>query len=203
LPLRSIILALGLFAIGCDDLSEFKTAPGQVFRGEVIGSDSDPSASSFIRKGFPSHTRLELHYDPSSNEVIEPGDAGASARPRGPGRVDTYTCPDGQASCATSDRTPGPFANAPLQAIDSLAHDPLSQYTFPGGGRLRNDIVGVRFSSPTEQGDVGRDALLFVSLMDSGKIELRAIAPGVLNDDGETERLPALFGVFILNRAGP
>jgi hypothetical protein len=202
-PLRTIIVALGLFAIGCDDLSEFKTAPGQVFRGEVIGSDSDPNASSFIRKGFASHTQLELRYDPSSNEVIEPGDAGANGRKRGPGRVDTYTCPSGQASCDASDHTPGPFNDTPLQAIDSLAHDPLSQYTFPGGGRLRNDIVGARFSSSTEQGDVGRDALLFISLMDNGRIEVRAVAPGVLNDDGETERLSALFGVFILSRAGP
>jgi hypothetical protein len=201
-PVRIVLYALGLTLLGagCDDLREFKTAPGQVFRGEVIGSDSDPNASSFIRKGFASHTQLELHFDPSASEVVEPGDGGSSQRRRGPGRIDTFVCPDGRGDCDASDRTPGPFSNTPLLAIDSLAHDPLSQYTFPGGGRLRNDIAGARFVSSTDQGDLGRDALVFISLMESGNIELRAVAPAVLADDGESERVPALFGVFVLKR---
>ena len=76
----------------------------------------------------------------------------------------------------------------------------MSQYTFPGGGRLRNYIFGLRFASDSDRGSVPRDAMIFVSLMESDQIEVRAIASSVLADDGLTERLPALFGVFSLQR---
>ena len=185
---------VGLF--GCDDLSEFKTGRGTVFRGEVVGSDNDPEQSSFIRKGFPSHTRMDLQFDPSS-----PGIQDDPAEGPAPGRVHTYTCP-GRRECEPDDAEPGAFDRERLEPIENLTHDSLSEYTFPGGGRLRNYMFSIRFESQIEGADtpVKRNAMLFISLMDSGKIEVRAIAPSVLAADGETEQLPALFGVFVLER---
>jgi hypothetical protein len=204
LRFRTSIAALCLFTLcfGCEDLREFKTGPDDIFRGEVVGSDTDGLTGSFIRKGFLSHTMLELRFNPNASGVTVPDDAGrVRERQRSvPGTVHTYVCPDGRAQCDDAERVDGPFSHTQLLPIESLAHDPLSQYTFPGGGRLRNDIYGLRFSSENEQGRVGRDALVFLSLMESGKIELRALAPGVQGDDAETEILPSLFGVFILSR---
>jgi hypothetical protein len=200
--LRNTIRALWLCTLcyGCEDLSEFKTGPDDVFIGEVVGSDSEQSGDSFIRKGFASHTLLELRFNPNASGVPVT-DAGARSRRRAvPGMVHTYVCPAGKTTCSESERTPGPFDQALLLAIDGLAHDTLSQYSFPGGGRLHNYIFSVRFSGETAEGRVARDAMIFVSLMETGQIEVRAIAPSVLTEDGETERLPALFGVFVLRR---
>jgi hypothetical protein len=91
--------------------------------------------------------------------------------------------------------------DAPLVTIDALAHDPLSQFTFPGGGRLQNYIFGLRFEARSDSASVGRDATIFVSLMQNHRIELRAMAPSVPVGDGTEERLSALFGVFSLERA--
>lgn len=193
------LLALALLA-GCEDLSEFKTKPGEVFRGEVIGSDADPNVESFIRKGFVSHTLLELSFDP--NASAGSSDAGVVVAVTA-GAVDTYVCPDGASGCDERERSAGLFVHAPLINIAGLAHDPLSQYSFPGGGRLRNYIFGARFQSKDDGASSGtdRDATLFVSLMENGHMEVRAMAPPVLESDGMTERWPSLFGVFQLSRA--
>jgi hypothetical protein len=199
-PARAIaLIALTFASTACEDLREFKTHGNQVFRGEVVGSDADPSMESFVRKGFASHTLLELTFDPNATDVVGPNDAGDTPR-LSAGSVNTYTCPFGANKCAAEERTPGPFVNAPLITIDGLAHDPLSQYTFPGGGRLRNYIFGVRFVSEVNGRTTGRDALVFVSLMESGTVDVRAMAPAVLARDGVEERWPALFGVFSLTR---
>jgi hypothetical protein len=192
-----MIALLGFAAFGCDDLHEFKTTRGSVFRGDVVGSDSDPAQSSFIRQGFPSHTRMELEFDPDATGLAaEPDDRSAA-----PGRVHTYTCPANKSECDAREGTPGPFDRARLEPIENLTHDALSEYTFPGFGRLRNYIFSVRFETKPETGDaVRRNAMLFVSLMDTGKVELRAISPSVLSADGQNDQLSALFGVFILDR---
>ena len=189
-----MLLAAPLVALcACDDLSEFKTGRGTVFRGEVVGSDNVPEQSSFIRQGFPSHTRMDLQFDPYA--------AGLDEDPA-PGRVHTYACGRGSRDCQPDEGEPGAFDRARLEPIENLTHDSLSEYTFPGGGRLRNYMFGVRFESgvPDSDARVKRHAMLFVSLMDSGKIEVRAISPSVLAADGESEQLPALFGVFVLER---
>jgi hypothetical protein len=189
-----------LFASGCDDLSEFKTNPDVVFRGEVVGSDPDPTADSFIRKGFASHTWLDMKFNPQASGV-QVDDAGMQSQRRAvPGMLTTYVCPDGGSDCANDARVVGPFDHARLIQIDALAHDTLSQYTFPGGGRLRNYIFSLRFKSTVDEQTVARDAMIFVSLMETEQIEVRAIAASVLSDDGQSEILPALFGVFVLNR---
>lgn len=195
----SIVLWLFVFASGCDDLRQFRTGPDSVFRGEVVGSDTEAATDSFIRKGFPSHTWLEMRFNPNASGVVV-DDAGAQPIRAVPGMLNAYACPGGLGDCSDSDRTVGPFDHDRLLSIDSLAHDTLSQYTFPGGGRLRNYIFELRFVSGTDNGDVNRDAMIFVSLMESDQIEVRAIASSVLADDGVTERLPALFGIFALQR---
>lgn len=194
---RALTLSLALFA--CVDLREFKTQGREIYRGEVVGSDADPNMESFVRKGFASHTVLELTFDPSATDVVSPNQPGDTPR-SSPGTVNTYVCPFGAARCDQEQRTPGPFQNAPLISIDGLVHDPLSQYTFPGGGRLRNYIFGVRFLSEVNERSTGRDAMVFVSLMESGQIEVRVMAPAVLARDGVEERWPALFGIFSLQR---
>jgi hypothetical protein len=169
-PLRNIgliafVAQLGLAALGCDDLHQFKTTQGTVFRGEVVGSDSDPAQSSFIRTGFSSHTHMELEFDPDATGVNAELDAtmGQGA----PGRVHTFTC--AKRGCSSDSGTAGPFDHARLE--------------------------------PPENGAaIQRNAMLFLSLMETGKVEVRAISPSVLASDGQTERLPALFGVFVLDR---
>lgn len=201
MPRLSMFL-LSCFAIltGCEDLRDWKTSKNEVFRGEVIGSDASSEGDSFIRKGFVSHTWLELAFDPGSTDLIAQGELDAGTIRPAAGSVNTYVCPDGQAGCDESQRTAGPFVNAPLVPIDGLTHDPLSQFTFPGGGRLQNYIFGVRFRAERADRSYGRDATLFVSLMQNHRVEVRAMAPSVLGADGEEDFLPALFGVFSLER---
>lgn len=198
---RNVLVLAALLLAGCDDLDEFKTGRGTVFRGDVAGSDSAPEESSFIRKGFASHTRMELEFDPYATGLSLDGER---TRAAAPGRVHTYACGANQPDCAAQDGEAGPFDHARLEPIENLTHDSLSEYTFPGGGRLRNYIFGVRFESqPADAPDgapIQRNAMLFVSLMESGKIEVRAISSSVLAPDGESEHLPALFGVFVLDR---
>jgi hypothetical protein len=198
---RLTLCLLSVLLFACEDLRDWKTSPGQVFRGEVIGSDGSSKGDSFIRKGFVSHTWLELSFDPGSTDLSVQGEVDAGPIRPAAGQVDTYVCPDGSATCAESERTPGPFVNARLVPIDGLTHDPLSQLTFPGGGRLQNYIFGVRFRAQSDGRMLGRDATLVVSLMQNHRIELRAMASAVPGDDGEEERLPALFGVFSLERS--
>ena len=197
-----IPLSLLMFSLGCEDLDDFKTSRDQLYRGEVVGSDAQESMDSFIRRGFASHTQLELlHFNPNSTGVQFTDDAGSQPRRRaGAGVLHSYVCPGGDSSCPESERIAGPFQRAPLLAIDGLAHDTLSQYTFPGGGRLQNYIFSLRFTADTPEGSVARDATIFVSLMETGRVEVRALAPRVMSDDGNSERLPALFGVFVLRR---
>ena len=76
----------------------------------------------------------------------------------------------------------------------------MSQYDFPGGGRIKNYIFGARFRSEDASAPLGvaRHAMVFVSLMESARVEARVIAPSVLAEDGKSEAWPALFGVFML-----
>ena len=158
---RNVIRVLGIFVLlaGCDDLREFKTGPDQVFRGEVIGSDAEQLTESFIRKGFESHTLLELRFNPGASGLPVMNDGGSADGARSvPGTLHTYTCSDGRNSCSAEEGKVGPFDHAPLLTIEALAHDTLSQYTFPGGGRLQNYIFGARYSTQLERGAVVRDA---------------------------------------------
>jgi hypothetical protein len=195
-----VLVGVLLCATACEDLREWKTARNEVFRGEVIGNDADPDVDSFIRKGFASHTLLELTFDPYSSDVAASDAGDAMPRTVVAGTIDTYRCPDGGSTCNADERIAGPIVKSPLITIDALTHDPLSQYTFPGGGRLRNYMFGVHFTSVRGEQITGRDAMVFVSLMENGQVEVRAMAPSILARDANSERWPALFGVFPLRR---
>jgi len=162
---------------GCDDLSDFET-DGDVFRGQVIGTGSE-----VFRQGLSPGTFLELEFDPDRAEgrgdIDEP-----------PGHVHTYVCEDGNAGC--SEPEPGPIMRSALESFPILGHDVLSDYSFPGGGRLRNYIMSVRL---TEEG--AGSAMVFVSLMEHGGIEVRLLAPGA--EPG----VEGMFGVFPLSRQSP
>jgi hypothetical protein len=189
--LRAALLAC--IAYGCDELDEFRTAPGEVFHGQVIGGEMDGGVS-FVRSGFEPRTEMELTFDPRRASALD-----ARGDLRSPGEIHTYECPPDTDLCAQSEREPGHFERAPLEPIAELAHDALSEYDFPGGGRLRNYMFGARFRTPGEPAAALRDAMVFISLMENGRIEARVIAPSALDASG-SQVDPALFGVFALER---
>jgi hypothetical protein len=182
-------------ATGCDELADFRTGDDEVFHGEVIGSEGSSGTSSFILQGFHAETQMELTFDPSEAALAGTSEDGAADI----GTVRTYVCPSEETRCKGDDRESGHFDAAPLEPIASLAHDALSRYDFPGGGRLRNYMFGLRFDAADREGERSRHAMIFLSLMDNERVEARVIAPSVLDTDGETEIEPALFGVFVLS----
>jgi hypothetical protein len=184
-----------LFAVACDDLTEFRTAPDARYVGEVNGSDSDQSKPSFIREGFASHTQLSLTFDPdaAARFVADAGARGVMS----PGTIHTFVCPPADAHCKERKQPAAEFDHAELEPISNLTHDALSQYDFPGGGRLRNYMFFARTHATDEL--PSRPAMIFVSLMDDGRVEVRVIASSVVGESGETIA-PPLFGVFVLER---
>lgn len=174
-----IFLGLFLcFALGCDDLDDFRTGPDEVFKGTVAGGETGDEGS-FIRTGFAAGTRLELTFDPdfslqSDKEIL-------------PGSISTFE--------PGVDDDEEVFQETALDVISPLAHDALTQYTFPGGGRIRNYIFSALYSGGT------RSAFIFVSLMEDKDIEVRIIAPRV-ESACESDSAPyrELFGVFRLKR---
>jgi hypothetical protein len=185
----SSLLLLGVASLGCEDLGTFETGPGEAFRGQVIGNQRDGGAE-FIRQGFAAQTLMELTFDPAR--------ASDARRQRSAGTITTYRCRGGATECPRSEREPGHF-DSTLDPIDRLGNDALSQYDFPGGGRLRNYMFGSRFRTPGDASERLRDAMVFVSLMENGGIELRVIAQSLIDASG-AELYPPLFGVFVLER---
>lgn len=203
LPRRGLAPVLALCTLcACDELDGFRTRNGEVFHGEVIGSTTDPDAPSFIREGFVSHTEMDLTFDPSLATSPAPGRDDDQVQGAA-GTLDTYVCPPETDQCPKKDREPGPLQDAALMPIERLNHDALSQYDFPGGGRLRNYILGVHFDADVaDAGTLDRNALVFLSLMENGQVEVRVLAGSVRGPDG-SDQLPALFGVFVLDRHKP
>jgi hypothetical protein len=190
-----VVSSVAWLALGCDALEQFHTGKNDVFTGEVIGSDSQKSEPSFIRQGFDSHTEMDLTFDPAlASKYV------AGGKPMSPGTIDTYLCPSKVDFCRSNQRAPGHFQHSKLEQIVKLTQDALNQYDFPGGGRLRNYILVARFESQLNAAPLARSAMVFLSLMEDGKVEVRVISPSILDSDGETELLPALFGVFVLDR---
>jgi hypothetical protein len=190
-----LICSLALPALGCNELDNFRTRPHEVYSGDIVGSDTDQDKDSFIRQGFPSHTKLDLTFDPALASLSVPVDAGAGAPPS-PGTIHTFVCPPAHPDCSAKSGTSSLFVHADLEQIKDLNHDVLAQYDFPGGGRLRNYM----FFARTYTGTSARAPMVFVSLMDNDRVEVRVIGPSVLGSDGKTEIEPALFGLFLLKR---
>ncbi|MCB9600194.1 MAG: hypothetical protein H6721_01605 [Sandaracinus sp.] len=166
-----------LLALGCETLGAWSTDDDEIYRGVVVGNDEPDCATgscSFIRRGFAPRTTLELDLDPENAST--------------PGTLTTV------------DERCGPtFTNEPLRPIATLAHDALSQYDFPGGQRARNFIYAME---PTTGPLAGRDAMVFVSLMRDGDVEVRIVA-GDGADDCSPDDCAAFatgrcdfFGVF-------
>lgn len=159
-----VVLAVTL--VSCESLDAWRTDEGEVYRGVVVGNDEAtcPSGScSFIRRGFAPRTTLEVVFDPSDAS--------------NPGHLTTRDEPCG----ATFDREP-------LRPIAALAHDALSQYDFPGGQRARNFIYALE---PTTGPLAGRDAMVFLSLMRDGDVDVRVLA-----GDGADDCSPDDCGAF-------
>lgn len=186
------------WACACGGLDEFRTGSSEIFHGEVVGSEPEDDIPSFIRRGFEAHTAIEVTFDPALAATFTGLEGETATEP--PGTLHSYTCPPETDRCPEADRTQGHFDHTPLHPIPGLAHDALSQYDFPGGGRLKNYLFEVRFVSESDSVSFQRHAMTFLSLMDSGRMEARVVAPAVLDDDGETELYPALFGVFMLEK---
>jgi len=187
LRVAPVLVSCMLCGLGCDELDEFKTKPDEVFHGQVIGNDRD-GGTSFIRSGFAARTQMELTFDPAR---------ASAAATRSAGTIDTYRCSGDAELCPAADREPGHFAAASLDPIANLAHDSLSQYDFPGGGRLRNYILGARFTTPEDPDARSRDAMVFISLMENGSVEVRVLAQSMAGAEAE---YPPVFGVFELER---
>ena len=171
-------------AVGCDSLSEFDTGDDEIYAGSIAGVNDptncpDGIDCSFIRRGFPYGTALDLQFDPF----------GVYDRP---GTISTR----GENCIPT-------FDNTPLLPIPPLQHDQLGLYDFPGGGRLRSFM----FVARPETGPLaGRDAMVFLSLIRGGSIEVRVVAgPGLeICDPSDCATLDAggcdFFGFFPLVR---
>jgi hypothetical protein len=182
---------LALCLVACDELGEFRTEPGEVFEGRVIGGEGGDDAS-FIRTGFPARTVLALTFDPAK---AVPGDEAAEPA----GTITSYKCES--EPCDEDDRIPGSFEDAELEPIPQLSHDALGVYEMPGSSRLRNYIFGARFTSGEGLFAVPRHAMVFLSLLESGRIEVRILAPSVLGGPtGDAVIHEAMFGVFTLGR---
>ena len=158
--------ALAVLTVGCTDLSEYRGR----FEGGVVGADDEACpvgrTCSFIRRGFPDGTRLILDdfRPPPTDQPI--------------------------GTITTTDEPPTFDATA-LELIVPLEHDQLSLYDFPGGGRVQNFIFAAR---PATGPLAGRDAMVFVSLMQDDSIELRVIC-----GSGD-ETLGDHFGLFELEK---
>ena len=175
--LRFLIFVLLAALTACDNLGEFRTDFGEVYQGAIVGSDPDNQQGSFIRAGFASHLQLQLTFDPYKTE-------------KSPG---TITLSDSAGADVW-------FSKTRLDPVAPLFRDPLTQYTFPGAGRIRNYIFGARIAGQP------RSALVFISLMEDGEIEARIIAPSVFTEDGKRLEqvdgvsLDLLFGIFRLKK---
>lgn len=136
------------------------------YSGPVVGAEGE----SFIRRGFPAGAVLSIEgFDPPPSDG-----AIGTVRAREQGETGEM------------------LFTAQLERIAPLSHDQLSQYDFPGGSRLRNYIFVVR---PTEGTGplVGREAFVFVSLMEDEVLEVRVIS-------GNGDQPGDHFGLFILER---
>lgn len=149
---------------GCESYDRFDTAESGLFRGVVLGTADD----SFIRRGFVPETTLALSFDPASTQRVVAG-------------AITATEPDGDVV----------LDDVALEVIAPLAHDLLADYSFPGASRLQNFLFLAR---PTEGPLVGRELMVFLSLLETGEIEVRII--GGVGDESAGD----VFGVFRLRR---
>lgn len=163
----ALVVLCALGSIACESYDRFRTGPERTFRGPVLGEGEE----SFIRRGFAADTTLELSFDPSAIGRPEVGTI-------------TTTAPDGTTL----------FRATPLESIAPLSHDLLSELSFPGAGRLETMLLLAR---PADGPLAGREVMVFLSLLDTGEIEVRLIAGTGDETRGD------VFGIFRLEPAVP
>lgn len=105
--------------------------------------------------------------------------------------LDTHSLQQKPGVLSTSDAV---FDNAEMFALAQLQNDALSSLQF-GEGRTRNIVLGAQ---PTR----GPTALVVVSLMDDGNVEVRVVrgAPPAASDQPQDQPDDGLFGVFPLKK---
>lgn len=179
--LFSLFIPATIALFACDSLDEFSTDPGEFYEGQVYGTSSEGDCiegdgCSFIRRGFEERTRLHLEFHPA--------DEGSS------GTLSTF-----DESCGAT------FDATPLERIELLQHDALSQLDFPGEGRLKSYVY---WATPTQGRLKDRPAMVVVSLMRNEDVEVRIVA-----GSGKNRCIPSecastdpcdYFGVFRLRR---
>jgi hypothetical protein len=157
-----LAVLVSVLASGCNSYDRFRTGPERTFRGAVFGEGE----ASFIRRGFAPGTMLDLSFDPDAVGRSEVGTL-------------TTEAPDGTRL----------FDATVLESIAPLSHDLLSELSFPGAGRLETFLLLAR---PTAGALAGREVMVFLSLLDTGEIEVRLIAG--TGDEARGD----VFGVFRL-----
>ncbi len=183
-------MVLGISLGACTNLEAYRATDGDPFSGIVLGVDEGTACGSetpcsFLRRGFTEGTALSLTFDPEAAEPVE----GLEDTPVGRLTTSSETCA-------------AVFDGTPYYAIPPLVHDRLTQFEFPGA-RTQNYLFALR---PDAGPLSDRDAMLFLSLLPNGDMEVRIIAgtgrricaPGdcAARDAGECD----YFGVFRLEQ---
>ncbi|MCB9707769.1 MAG: hypothetical protein H6714_03110 [Myxococcales bacterium] len=169
-----IWLVILVVVAACQDPGDLAAGSGNRYCGTVVGSD-DPALEcegnncSFIRRSFAAGTMLELSFFPDLNGCMPP------VR---------------DSTIGVMRSTDGIFDCAYIDEIAPLKHDLLSQYDFPGAKRIRNYIYTTRISPA---GQESRDLMLFFSVLDDGRAELRVVAGRGDERDGD------IFGLFSMD----
>jgi hypothetical protein len=151
------------------------------FEGEFEGTIV---GGNFVRSCFAAETEATLVFDP--DQVASGKSSGTANR------------------LTTSD---GVFDDTPLKMLAAVPHDQISRYDFPGPARLRNYVLMAR---PTSGPLAARDVVVFVSLLKSGRVEVRVMGRSIRTSDScpsETAveggtadpEVHEYFGVFLLD----
>jgi hypothetical protein len=148
-----LALAVLLAAVGCRNLDDFSTKPGDAYCGQLL---SQPEfQDGFLPLGSRPNLELELKLD-TSKLTSEPGILSSNDRATG--------------LCANT--TGALFQDAPLRAIPAVDHDVLSTLTF-GEGHEHDFFAWVDSSC---QGTM----LAVVSLLKNQQVEIRLFKPARL-----------------------
>jgi hypothetical protein len=168
-----LALAALLPAVGCRNLDNFDTKPGQAYCGALIAQPQ--FQDGFVPNGSRPTLELELTLD-TSKLTSEPG------------IVRSNDASDGLCAATTGEL----FQNAPLRAIPEVDHDALSALTF-GEGHEHDFFAWLDSSC---QGTM----LAVVSLMKNDQVEMRLFKPARLPPlDAPADQQPG-FAVFHFER---
>jgi hypothetical protein len=153
LPPPSALALFGVLSLlGCRNLDQFTSKPGEAYCGPIIGQPE--FQDGFVKQGEPPDLELALTLD--TNRLTSQ-----------PGRLSSGDAANGM--CAAPGAPQALFDNAPLRAIPEVDHDVLSALSF-GEGHEHDFFVWV---DSTCQGTM----LGVVSLLKNDQVELRLFKP--------------------------